>query len=190
MTLILLTAFCSCSQRMKRCRDTGEGVRVVTNTHEENVISKTRLPCFQSFQRDLSQLYVYRCEWTGFNYAEAASEWCTQGKRGRWRRTCLSWLSPRASRTRGVSHITRRLTVWAWPVEWSTMIDIPVAVTSEAQCLIKLKPNICRSPMNGGAKGISRFIGHEGQKKKWLIDSTDGGTLNTDAPQVRALNTG
>lgn len=70
------------------------------------------------------------------------------------------------------------------------MIDILAAVTSEAQSLIKFKPNICRSLMNSGSKGISHFIGHEGQKKKWLIDSTDRGTVNTDAPQVRALNTG
>lgn len=66
------------------------------------------------------------------------------------------------------------------------MTDTPAAVTSEPQWLIKSKPNTCCSLMNGTPKELAVFIADQGQRENRLIDSIDGGTLNTDAAEVRA----
>lgn len=46
------------------------------------------------------------------------------------------------------SHINRTLIVWPWLMQLSVMIDIPAAVTSGPQYLIKYQPNIRFPQMN------------------------------------------
>lgn len=75
----------------------------------------------------------------------------------------LELIESGAHRGTWASHITRTLTVWPCLMQWSIMIDIPAAVTSGPQYLIKL----------WGPRGISFIIGHEGRKDGKMADGLD-----------------
>lgn len=106
-------------------------------------------------------------------YAEAI---CTEGQRGnRFRLQNQSQVdADGASGTREMylleliesgthrgtwaSHITRTLIVWPCLMQWSIMIDIPAAVTSGPQYLIKNQPNIRRPQMSRAPEELALLL--------------------------------